>query len=55
MSWQDCEVVRGAHGRPLLAVRGTVAAVADGLGVRTWHLSLTHDGGMAHAMVVAEG
>lgn len=54
MSWQDCEVVREESGRPTLRVRGTVAAVAAGLGVTRWHLSLSHDGGVAVAQVVAE-
>jgi 4-hydroxy-3-polyprenylbenzoate decarboxylase len=33
---------------------GTVAAVAAERGVSRWHLSLSHDGGIASAMVVAE-
>jgi holo-[acyl-carrier protein] synthase len=36
-------------------VRGTVAARADSLGVRGWHLSMSHDAGIASAVVVAEG
>ena len=55
LQWHDAEITRGDDGRPLLAVRGTVAEAADKLGVRTWHLSLSHDGGLAIAMVVAEG
>ena len=55
MAWHDCEVVRALQGRPLLEIRGCVLAVALRLGVRSWHLSLSHDGGMATAMVVAEG
>ena len=53
--WQDAEILRGDDGRPLLTVTGTVAAAAERLGVRSWHLSLSHDGGIAMAMVVAEG
>ena len=55
MAWHDCEVVRGPKGRPLLEIRGSVLAVASRLGVGSWHLSLSHDGAMATAMVVAEG
>lgn len=55
LAWHDCEVVRAPDGRPSIAVRGTVAAAADRLGVRSWHVSLSHDGGTAVAMVVAEG
>jgi holo-[acyl-carrier protein] synthase len=38
----------------VLQVTGTVAAAATRLGIVSWHLSLTHDGGVAVAMVVAE-
>ena len=55
LHWHDCEVVSDAGGRPWLTVSGTVAAAADERGVRRWHLSLSHDGGIASAMVVAEG
>jgi holo-[acyl-carrier protein] synthase len=53
--WHDAEISVGAHGRPLLSVRGTVAARAAELGVSAWHVSLSHDGGIASAVVVAEG
>jgi holo-[acyl-carrier protein] synthase len=55
MQWHDCEVVTTGDGEPLLTVRGTVAAAAERRGVRRWHVSLSHDGGIASAMVVAEG
>lgn len=54
MSWQDCEVVTEPGGAPRLVVTGSVALVADGLGITRWHLSLSHDGPIAIAMVVAE-
>ena len=54
LRWDDVEVVHDAAGRPALQARGTVAEAASRLGVRCWHLSLTHDGGMSVAMVVAE-
>lgn len=55
LGWQDVEVRRDETGRPTLHVSGTVAAAASALGVSTWHVSLSHDGGTAVAMVVAEG
>src|SRR3954467_6976288 len=55
LEWHDAEILRAADGAPLLTVTGTVAAAAEKLGVRAWHLSLSHDGGMAVAMVVADG
>ncbi len=54
MRWHDCEIVSDPDGRPWLTVSGTVAAVAAERGVNRWHLSLSHDGGIASAMVVAE-
>jgi holo-[acyl-carrier protein] synthase len=55
LHWHDAEVVSEASGRPQLQVRGTVAEQAAKLGVRRWHLSLSHDAGMASAVVLAEG
>jgi holo-[acyl-carrier protein] synthase len=55
LSWHDCEVVADPDGRPWLTVAGTVAAAAAVEGITRWHLSLSHDGGIASAMVVAEG
>jgi holo-[acyl-carrier protein] synthase len=51
----DAEVVRGEHGRPSLRVTGEVAELAAELGVKRWHISLTHDAGVAIAYVIAEG
>jgi holo-[acyl-carrier protein] synthase len=55
MNWTDAEVRTDSAGRPSLVVWGTVAKVADSLGVTRWHLSLSHDGGVAAATVIAEG
>ncbi|WP_285901311.1 holo-ACP synthase [Frankia sp. R82] len=54
LEWHDAEVLPGLGGRPSLQVGGTVAAAAARFGIASWHLSLTHDGGVAIAMVVAE-
>jgi holo-[acyl-carrier protein] synthase len=53
--WTDAEVVTSPAGRPHLNVAGTVAAAAAQRGVTSWHLSLSHDAGIASAVVVAEG
>lgn len=55
MRWTDAEVRTDAAGRPSLVVSGTVAARAASLGVTRWHVSLSHDGGIASATVIAEG
>uniref|UniRef100_A0AAU2VR75 Holo-[acyl-carrier-protein] synthase n=1 Tax=Streptomyces sp. NBC_00008 TaxID=2903610 RepID=A0AAU2VR75_9ACTN len=53
--WTDAEVYVEASGQPRLRVSGTVAARAAELGVRQWHVSLSHDAGVASAVVIAEG
>lgn len=55
LSWTDATVVRDELGRPELCVAGTVQARAEVLGVTSFHVSLTHDAGIASAVVVAEG
>jgi holo-[acyl-carrier protein] synthase len=54
MQWHDAEVVSEASGRPLLELRGTVLSRANDLGVSSVHLSLSHDAGIASAVVVLE-
>ena len=55
MSWQDAEVVTDERGRPRFEVRGTVAAQARAAGITSIHVSLSHDAGIASAVVVCEG
>jgi holo-[acyl-carrier protein] synthase len=53
LSWHECEVLRGVHGEPILEFSGAAAHVALERGIDTWHVSISHDGGMVIAMVVA--
>ncbi|GAB2781324.1 holo-ACP synthase [Nocardioides salsibiostraticola] len=54
LSWHDAEVVCEESGQPRLILTGTVAARAEALGVASVHVSLSHDAGIATAIVVAE-
>jgi holo-[acyl-carrier protein] synthase len=54
MLWTDAEISTDEHGRPFLTVSGTVAARAAQLGIDRWHVSLSHDGGIASATVIGE-
>ncbi len=54
LKWTDAEVVTAESGQPFLRLTGGVAAAAQARGIRSWHLSLSHDAGLATAMVVAE-
>jgi holo-[acyl-carrier protein] synthase len=55
MSWHDAEVINESSGRPLLEMRGSVRERAEELGVVSVHVSLSHDAGIASAVVVLEG
>ena len=55
LSWHDCEVLTGDLGSPHLHLSGTVLAAAHDRGIASWLVSLSHDGHMAVAFVVATG
>lgn len=52
--WTDAEVVSSADGQPSFRMAGTVLARAQELGVATIHVSMSHDAGIASAVVVLE-
>ena len=54
LAWHDAEIVSEASGRPRFELRGTVAARAESLGANHVHVSLSHDAGIASAVVVLE-
>lgn len=55
LRWQDATVRRVVGGAPMVELTGTVAAAAEAAGVTRWHLSISHDAGIASAVAVAEG
>lgn len=54
LAWHDAEVISESSGRPILEIRGTVLVRAEELGVSSVHLSLSHDAGIASAVVILE-
>jgi holo-[acyl-carrier protein] synthase len=54
MAWHDAEVVSESTGNPQFEIRGSVLARATDLGVKSVHVSLSHDAGIASAVVVLE-
>lgn len=54
MNWQDCSIIKDEAGDPQVHVTGTVAEASAQRGITSWHLTMSHDGDMAIAMVVAE-
>ena len=55
MDWHDCRVISESSGRPVLQVSQTVADAAATLGITDWRISVSHDAGIAAAVVVALG
>ena len=59
--WDTCggfksvEVVRVKGNRPRIVLYGRAEEVAERLGVCSVHVSITHDAGIAAAVVVIEG
>lgn len=51
LQWHDCEVVNTSSGRPEFSVKGSVAEAVAG---RAIHLSLSHDAGIASAIVLLQ-
>lgn len=51
LAWHEAEVINLENGKPTFLFRGAIADLVDGAQV---HLSLSHDGGIASAMVVLE-
>ena len=51
LQWHDAEVINQPNGKPEFLFRGEIADLVDGAQV---HLSLSHDAGVASAMVVVE-
>lgn len=54
LAWLDCHVVRTPSGAPQVEASGTVAARMAELGVVRVHASISHDAGVAVAVVVCE-
>ncbi len=55
LAWHDVEVIKDELGKPHLEISGVTKERADSMGISSWHLSISHDGGMAVAFVIAEG
>jgi holo-[acyl-carrier protein] synthase len=55
LTFQQVEVLKAEGGRPVLRLRGAVRARAEAMGVVSAHVSLTHQKGVAGAVVVLEG
>lgn len=55
VEWHGIEVGKESTGKPVIWLHGETAKLALRKGVRKLHVSITHDGDVAVAFVVAEG
>ena len=54
VGWHEVEVRRAPNGRPTLELKGNALAMVTDFGADTWHVSITHDAGVAMAVVILE-
>lgn len=52
--WRDIVVTSDPRGDPGFLLSGAAAELSDARGIACWHLSMSHDAGVAIAMAVAE-
>jgi holo-[acyl-carrier protein] synthase len=55
LSFQEVEIVKDEFGKPSFELSGTSEQTVSDKGIANLHLSLSHDGDMAIAYVIAEG
>ncbi len=55
IAWREVEVVTGETEAPRVRLHGRAAEIAEGRGVQSIHTSITHDAGLAVAVVILEG
>ncbi len=55
IGWQEVETRHTPQGQPYLVLYGPALELAQSLGLTEWAVSLSHDGGLAIAMVVGMG
>jgi holo-[acyl-carrier protein] synthase len=54
IAWTDIDILREASGRPRVVLGGECGRIAERLGIRCWHISISHAGDYAMASTVAE-
>jgi holo-[acyl-carrier protein] synthase len=54
VGWHEVQVRRAPSGRPLLELTGNAVTMVQSFGADAWHVSITHDAGVAVAVVILE-
>ncbi len=55
ISWRHISIGHGKTGKPVLELKQGARTRAGKLGARIWHVSLSHEGDYALAIVILEG
>jgi holo-[acyl-carrier protein] synthase len=55
IGWLEVETLNEMSGKPYVVLHGHARALAETQGLTEWAVSLSHDGGLAIAFVVASG
>ena len=53
--WQDIEIIHAPTGEPEVRLHGAAFEAATRRNLSEWAVSITHDGGLAMAVAVAQG
>lgn len=54
VGWHEVQVKRAPSGKPSLELTGNALTMAHAFGADTWHVTITHDAGVAVAIVILE-
>ncbi len=54
VGWHEVEVCRTSTGKPVLALSGRALESVARVGAKAWHVTITHDAGIAAAVVILE-
>lgn len=54
VGWHEVQVRRAPSGRPTLELSGNAVTTMAKFGADRWHVSITHDAGVAMAVVILE-
>ena len=54
VGWHEVQVRRAPSGRPVLELSGNALLAMERFGADAWHVSITHDAGVAVAVVILE-
>lgn len=53
IAWTDMEILPDTLGRPVLTICGRAAAIAGGMGINAWSISISHTATLAMAGAIA--